>query len=137
MTRLFLTAIAVALPLAGCNGPATVAPARTASSDAMNQMDMPDGSPVDMTSVPFYPGAKMVDVKIMPHEPADAMTMNFDAPAAPSVVRDWYVTELGAKGFKLSPDGNGLAGTTPAGGLIHIKLDAAPGGHTLGAIVKG
>lgn len=138
MTRSILLALAVALPLAGCNGPAaTTSPTPAATSaDAMNQMDMPDGSPVDMASVPLYPGAKMVDMKIMPHMPVDAMAINFDAPAAPGVVRDWYAAQLGAKGFKLQPDATGLAGTDPSGGAVHIALEAAPGGHTFGTISK-
>lgn len=138
MTRSMLFVLAAVLPLAGCNGPAATptSPPATSSVDAMNDMDMPDGSPVDLASVPLYPGANMVDMKIMPHMPVDAMSINFDAPAAPGVVRDWYLAELGTKGFKLQSDATGLAGTDPTGNAVHIALEAAPGGHTLGTISK-
>ena len=135
MTRSILTLASLSLVLGACSEPARVA--APAANDAMMEMDMPDGTPVDMAAVPMFPGATMVDMKIMPHMPDDAMNMNFDAPAAPGAVRDWYADTLAKKGFTLTPNAQGLAGTDPAGKPFALILEAAPGGHTLGTISKG
>lgn len=136
MTRFLLIGAGLALPLAACSetGPAAKA---TASADAMNQMDMPDGTPADMNAVPLYPGSKMVDMKIMPHLADDAMTVNFDSPVTPDLVRAWYLAELPKKGFAVAAEEDGIAGKGPDGHTLRITLEAAPDGHTLGAIIKG
>jgi len=82
-------------------------------------------------------GAKMIDMKIMPHLPDDDMHVNFESPADPATVRAWYAAELGGKGFVLKAEGNGLIGTDAAGKPFGIKLQPAPGGHSRGTISKG
>lgn len=135
MARSFFALCALTVGLAGCSEPSRVV-APTPANDTMMAMDMPDGSPVDMAMLPLFPGAKMIDMKIMPHMPDDEMAMNFDAPADVASVRDWYAAELAKKGFRLTANATGLAGTDPSGNNFRLVLQAAPGGHTLGMIGK-
>jgi len=128
--------IAMAIPLAACSETARAPVATMAGSNAMD-MPMPDGSAVDLAMVPLYPGARMIDMKIMPHEEDDMMGMAFDSPADAATVRRWYLDTLGPKGFVLSANGTALVGTDPSGKPVRIEVKPAAGGHSTGIISKG
>ena len=136
MIRLMLVAVAFAIPLAGCSE-AAHQPTPAATGDAMMAMPMPDGAMASMADVPLYPGAKMIDMKIMPHLADDMMDYNFDAPADPATVRDWFAAELGKKGYAVEPAGDSLIGSDPAGKPFRVDLRPGAQGHTIGTIAKG
>ncbi|MBY0306559.1 MAG: hypothetical protein K2W86_15575 [Sphingomonas sp.] len=140
MTRSFslgvATLAAMAITLVGCAAPAPTSAVAMAGNNAMD-MPMPDGSAVDMAALPLYPGSKMVDMKIMPHEVDDMIDLAFDSPADPATVRAWYVDTLGKQGFTLKEDGTALAGTDADGKPIRIDVQPAPGGHSTGTVSKG
>lgn len=139
MTRSILGTVALlaaANALAACSEPARTPAAAMAGSNAMD-MPMPDGAAVDMAMVPLYPGAKMIDMKIVPHEVDDMMGMAFDAPADAATVTTWYSATLASKGFKLAPQGTALVGTDPSGNPVRIDVTPAAGGHSTGVISKG
>lgn len=134
-----MTIVLGALSLGACGNPAPMPTGGAAMADAndMTAMPMPDGKKVDMSGVPQFPGAVMVDMKIMPHEADDMMHFNFDAPAVPATVMAWYLAELPKHGFTVAANGAALVGTDGAHNPFRLDLEAAPGGHTLGSISKG
>lgn len=140
MTRSFSLAgaalAAMAFMLAGCTERAAAPAAAMAGNNAMD-MPMPDGRAVDMAALPLYPGSKMIDMKIMPHEADDMVDVAFDSPADPATVRSWYAETLGKQGYALKAAGSILAGTDASGNPIRIDVQPAPGGHSIGTISKG
>src|SRR3546814_9584913 len=50
-----------------------------------------------------------------------AVTVDFDSPADPATVLDWFNGKLGAAGFSLTTKGNGLVGTTDEGKPLDRK----------------
>lgn len=140
MTRSIVGAVSlwvvVALPLGGCSEPTTTPKAAMAGGNMMD-MPMPDGSAVDMAQVPLYPGAKMVDMKITPHEQDDMMDMAFDIPADAATARHWYLETLRPKGFHLAEVGTTLIGTDPSGRPVRIDVTPTPGGTSRSVISKG
>jgi hypothetical protein len=54
------------------------------------------------------------------------INIRFNSPVSPQAVRDWFAPKLAAEGFKLSPEGSGLTGTTDEG--KPFKLTVAPNG---------
>ncbi len=141
MTRsnFFALALSVplALPLLACSEPGRQVAAPANAATAMTEMDMPDGTPVDMAAVPTYPGSRMVDAKIMPHMPDDMMSMSYDTPAAPAVVLAWYAAELGKQGYFLDESAKTLSGTDAKGKAIRVDTEETAGGHSLVTISKG
>lgn len=139
MTRTFVALGALCLALAACGNPAPMPSGGAAMADGndMMAMPMPDGRSIDMGKVPQFPGAVMVDMKIMPHEEADMMAFSFNAPASPAVVRDWYKAELAKAGFSVTEQGENLVGVGPDRAPFRLTLKAAPEGHTLGVVGKG
>src|SRR3546814_16363137 len=51
-----------------------------------------------------------------------AVTVDFDSPADPATVLDWFNGKLGAAGFSLTTKGNGLVGTTDEGKPFRLDL---------------
>ncbi len=139
MIRTSLALVALCLVLAGCGNPGPMPTGSGAMADAngMMAMPMPDGRRIDMGKVPQFPGAVMVDMKIMPHQEADMMEYSFNAPAPPAVVRDWYQRELAKAGFSTTKQGDDLVGVGPDRAPFRLTLKAAAGGHTLGVVGKG
>ncbi|MFM9829309.1 MAG: hypothetical protein ACKVOB_11295 [Sphingomonas sp.] len=129
----------LALALAGCGSPAPMPTGGAAMVDTndMMSMPMPDGRRVDMTKVPEFPGAVMVDMKIMPHEADDMMGYSFDAPSPPADVIAWYKAALPKAGFSVTDDKGALVGVGPDRAPFRLDLKSAPGGHTIGTISKG
>lgn len=140
MTRtLFLSVASLTMIVLGstsCTEQPSVTSSAMAGSNAMD-MPMPDGRAVDMASVPLYPGSRMVDMKIAPHQPDDMVDMAYDNPANSTVVRAWYADTLSKKGFALREDGTALIGVDPAGKVIRIDIQPAANGHSTGLISRG
>ena len=60
----------------------------------------------------------------------------FDSPAPLDKVQGWFRDAMAQQNFKVSPHGNGFAGTTSDGNPVTLDLDAA-GGHTSGRMTIG
>lgn len=122
--------------LTACAEPARAPDAAMAGGN-VTDMQMADGSPVDMTIVPLYPGAKMIDMKIMPHKEDDMTDVAFDSAADSATVRAWYLSTLEPKGFTLKAEGTALVGTDPVGKPVRIDVTPTAGGHSTGVISRG
>lgn len=128
-------AIALAAPLAGCGNPAQQTPQEMVAKP--DDMPMPDGSKAKMAAIKLFPGSTMrQSIKIMPHEADDMIDFSFMSPAPPAQVRDWFASELGQQGYKLTAKDNSLIGTDGSGKPFRLDLVAAPGG-AMGVISKG
>ena len=96
-------------------------------------------SDFDLDGTKLYPGSVVdrLDVKARETGATDAATVRvaFTAPAAPEVVRAWFLSETAKKERPLRAAGNGLAGSTEEGKAITIELAPAAGGRTSGRVV--
>lgn len=137
MIRTLIVLGALSGALAGCGSPAPMPTGGAAMANAMTDMPMPDGRRIEMGQVPQFPGAVMVDMKIMPHQPADMMDFSFDAPARPADVLAWYKVELPKAGYSVTEQAGDLIGVGPGRAPFRLALKSAPDGHTIGTISKG
>src|SRR3546814_12506476 len=95
-----------------------------------------DAGDFDRNGFHLYPGSQIanraVDAK---GDKGGAVTVDFDSPADPATVLDWFNGKLGAAGFSLTTKGNGLVGTTDEGKPFRLDLAPAAGDHATGKIV--
>lgn len=130
------TAALTLLPLGACSsgGTPTSEAMPMNSANAMMDMPRPDGRSFDVHSLPVYPGSKMADMKIMAHTAPDDMAYSFSSPAPLATVHDWFKQTLPARGYRLTEQGNGFAGTDSQGKMFQLELGDGPHGTTLGTI---
>lgn len=99
-----------------------------------------DAKNFDMNGVHLYPGSTIgtMNVNALPdHDGKDGggvVRVQFDSPADPATVRDWFKEQLNSHGFNVSASGNGLTGTTDEKKPFKLDLTAASPGHSRGVI---
>lgn len=97
-------------------------------------------SEFDIDGTKLYPGSTIerMDVKAFaaPEGKDDNARVNIDftAPAAPDVVRAWFLSATAAKDHPLRAAADGLVGATKDGKSYRIDLNPADGGRTAGRI---
>lgn len=92
----------------------------------------------DINGVKLYPGSSVLAMAIA-QEPGNAditnVKLSFDAPAAPDVVKRWFVEKFGEKsGMTVTSTATGLTGTTDDGDPFTLELKPGEAGHSIGAI---
>src|SRR3546814_16151456 len=81
----------------------------------------------------LYPGSQIANMAVdAKGDKGGAVTVDFDSPADPATVLDWFNGKLGAAGFSLTTKGNGLVGTTDEGKPFRLDLAPAAGAHAPG-----
>ncbi|MBY0582458.1 MAG: hypothetical protein K2P68_05995 [Sphingomonas sp.] len=139
MIRPITTAPLLALALAGCSSGGTNAADTMPMNSAGAMMDMPkpDGRSFDVKALPMYPGATMIDMKIMAHTTPDAMAYSFAAPAPLATVHDWFKDALPKAGLAVTEQGEDFTGTDKDGKMFRLDLARAAGDTTTGTITSG
>lgn len=95
-----------------------------------------DAEDFDLNGVHLYPGSRIANMAVDAKGGNDGVvTVDFDSPADPATVRDWFKGKLAAAGFTLTAKGDGLVGTTDEGKPFRLDLAPAAGGHATGKIV--
>jgi hypothetical protein len=97
----------------------------------------------NVNGVKLYPGSTIHDFNIdATAEDSDKgkghVAIKFDSPASLGKVQAWFRDAMAKRNFKVSPQGNGFAGTTDDGQPVTIELEAdgpdkAKGSMTVGA----
>jgi hypothetical protein len=92
---------------------------------------------MDINGVKLYPRTTInaVNVQTGSNGARDKVDMRFAAPAAPAVVRDYFLGAFRDNGATIAVRGMGLSGTGKDGDPFSIDLDPSSGGGTLGRIV--
>ncbi|HVI99761.1 MAG TPA: hypothetical protein VM657_11930 [Sphingomonas sp.] len=94
-----------------------------------------DASNFDMNGVHLYPGSTISNMSVDAHgDNNGVVTVDFDSPAAPATVRDWFNDKLTAADFTLRADGDSLVGTNEDGKPFRLDLTPAGTGHAAGKI---
>jgi hypothetical protein len=91
-----------------------------------------DSQDFEMNGVHLYPGSTISGMNVEAHSDGKAgkdddngsVRVSFASPAAPATVRDWFQAKLNAAGFTVSPNGNGLVGTTDEKKPFKLELTA-------------
>jgi hypothetical protein len=104
------------------------------------KMDI-SGENFDVNGVKLYPGSTVKDVNVDASSGDDKdgrVALKFEAPASLDKVQAWFRDAMAKHHFKVSPQGNGFAGTTDEGQPITLELEAvgadkAKGNLTVGA----
>jgi hypothetical protein len=100
------------------------------------------GSNFDVNGVKLYPGSTIRDVNIDAHDGGDNkdghVAIKFESPGSLEKVQAWFRDAMAKHNFKVSPQGNGFAGTTDDGQPVTVELEAdgpdkAKGSMTVGA----
>ena len=101
-----------------------------------------DADNFDMNGVHLYPGSTISGMNIdghdrPGHDDDGQVKVSFESPATPATVRDWFAGKLGGAGFKVSPNGSGLAGTTEEGKPFRLDLSPEGADKARGTILIG
>ncbi|MCM8729503.1 hypothetical protein ACFO8O_00785 [Hephaestia sp. GCM10023244] len=95
-----------------------------------------DAKDFDLNGVPLYPGSQIANIAVdAKNGNGGVVTVDFDSPAAPATVRDWFKQRLEAAGFALTATGDNLVGTTDEGKPFRLTLAPAASDHATGKIV--
>jgi hypothetical protein len=99
---------------------------------------MLDSANFDIDGVKLYPESKVRSLNILADDAKGGDSANvqvqFDAPATPDEVRDWFAKAFADKSVSTSLDGTGLKGKTKDGDAFTIRLAPAGAGSTQGTI---
>jgi hypothetical protein len=90
-----------------------------------------------MDGVKLYPGSTIESFNVTGDGKKDSGTVkvDFDAPAEPKIVLDWFAKKLADDaGYKLTANGTSLTGTDKEGGPITLTLAPGAPGHSKGTI---
>ena len=99
-----------------------------------------DAKNFEMNGVHLYPGSTIgsMNVNAKPDEGdkdgGGVVRVQFDSPADPATVRDWFKDQLNSHGFNVTASGNGLTGTTDEKKPFKLDLAATTTGHSKGTI---
>ena len=91
-----------------------------------------DAEDFEMNGVHLYPGSTISGMNVEAHDGGKAgddddngsVRVSFASPAAPATVRDWFQQKLNGAGFTVTPNGNGLTGTTDDKKPFKLELTA-------------
>ncbi len=102
-----------------------------------------DADNFDIDGVKLYPGSKVTAMKLdqlagtkdSESEKRGTVRIRFDAPAAPDVVKAWFVEKLtGNDKFTVTQSINGISGTGKDGEPFMLDLQPGESGHTMGSM---
>lgn len=100
-----------------------------------------DAADFEMNGVKLYPGSRIsaFDLKAAESEGRDSgkVAVRFEAPASLDKVQAWFRDAMAKQGFKVTPAGNGFAGTTDKGEPVTLELEAGGPEKTSGRISAG
>lgn len=101
-----------------------------------------DSADFDISGLKLYPGSKPRDFKVDAGNGGagpgqDHVSISFDAPAPLATVQSWYRDEMAKKGFKVSAQGDGFAGTTDKGEPVTLELKADGADKSKGTLTIG
>ena len=101
--------------------------------------DMLKMKDVDIDGTKLYPGSTVDSLNVKQAGTGEAentrVRIGFTAPAAPDVVRAWFLSETAGKARPLTAAGDALVGATDEGKAYRITLAAAGAGRTVGEIL--
>lgn len=96
---------------------------------------------MDLSGVKLYPGSKVhefnLDATGNGGEDKGRVVVAFEAPAGLEKVQAWFQDKMAARKFKVSPQGNGFAGTTDEGAPVTLELNADGADKTRGKMTIG
>jgi hypothetical protein len=99
-----------------------------------------DAKNFEMNGVHLYPGSTIGSMNVNAKPDQDdkdgggTVRVQFDSPADPATVRDWFKDQLNSHGFNVTASGNGLTGTTDEKKPFKLDLAATSAGHSKGMI---
>lgn len=102
-----------------------------------------DADDFDMNGVKLFPGSTIYSLNINARDGKEfedddgSVHVEFDAPAEPAKVRDWFLGRLNAAGFSLKADRNTLSGTTDEKKPFRLDLVPNGAGRSTGTIAIG
>ncbi len=97
----------------------------------------------DVSGIKLYPGSTVRDFNLdatdggRGEKDQGRVSLSFDAPASLDKVQAWFRDKMAARKFKVSPQGNGFAGTTDKGDPVTLELDADGPDKTKGKMTVG
>ncbi|WP_066721292.1 hypothetical protein [Sphingomonas pituitosa] len=102
-----------------------------------------DAKNFDIDGVTLYPGSTLKNLKVNDKggdkdgERDGEVIVEFESPAAPTVVRDWFRDNMTKQGFKVTTKDDNLIGTTDDGQPFALQLSANGEGRTKGLMQVG
>ncbi|KTF67983.1 hypothetical protein ACNFJ7_14005 [Sphingomonas sp. HT-1] len=95
----------------------------------------------DIEGVTLYPGSTLRNLKLNGGERDKTgdgkVIVEFESPAEPTVVRDWFRDNMTKQGFKVTTKDANLIGTTEDGTPFALQLGSAGEGKTKGLMQVG
>jgi len=95
----------------------------------------------DVSGVKLYPGSTIKDLNVAAHEGSGdndgRVAITFESPASLDKVQAWFRDAMAKHHFKVSPQGNGFAGTTDDGQPLTLELEAVGADKTKGSMTVG
>lgn len=97
-----------------------------------------DAKNFDIDGVTLYPGSTLKNLKVNDGQgdKDGQVIVEFESPAAPTVVRDWFRDNMTKQGFKVTTKDDNLIGTTDDGQPFALQL-RAQGDKTKGLMQVG
>lgn len=98
-----------------------------------------DAKNFDIDGVTLYPGSTLKNLKVNDKgsDKEGEVIVEFESPAAPTVVRDWFRDNMTKQGFKVTTKDDNLIGTTDDGQPFALQLSAVGNGKTKGLMQVG
>jgi len=98
-----------------------------------------DAKNFDIDGVTLYPGSTLKNLKVNDNQgdKDGQVIVEFESPAAPTVVRDWFRDNMTKQGFKVTTKDDNLIGTTDDGQPFALQLSASGDARTKGLMQVG
>ena len=98
-----------------------------------------DAKNFDIDGVTLYPGSTLKNLKVNDGtgDKDGQVIVEFESPAAPTVVRDWFRDNMTKQGFKVTTKDDNLIGTTDDGQPFALQLSASGESKTNGLMQVG
>lgn len=98
-----------------------------------------DAKNFDIDGVTLYPGSTLKNLKVNDSQgdKDGQVIVEFESPAAPTVVRDWFRDNMTKQGFKVTTKDVNLIGTTDDGQPFALQLSAQGDAKTKGLMQVG
>lgn len=98
-----------------------------------------DARNFDIGGVTLYPGSTLKNLKINDRggDRDGEIIVEFESPAAPTMVRDWFRDNMTKQGFKVTTKDDNLIGTTDDGQPFALQLSAQGDAKTKGLMQVG
>jgi hypothetical protein len=101
-----------------------------------------DAADFDVNGMKLYPGSSIRDFNISANDKSGDkddgnVTVAFTSPAALDKVQSWFRDKMAERAFKVTPQGNGFAGTTDDDQPLLLELTADGAERTKGTLKIG